>query len=351
MRRVTIGFLAVWGCLCGVAGGGITPFIVDDSSVGQSSPDVSGTFVVWQQYDNGISVIRGKDLTTGKELFIDGHDGGGPVTNGSIVVWGDGRDGICHLFAQDIESGRQWRVGTTVSWQGSPAVGDNVVVWSTSGGAYALDMRTGQEFRVHAAAGPPYFAYPDVSGNIIVGDSGVSNASVYGLDVTDRREFLIALGGGGLGNIRPAISGNIVVWKDYSKPNGGIWGCDLDSNTQFPIDVGEYGHAWPDVDGRYVVWQDGRNGGSNSDIWGYDLVTGESFPIYEGPGSQLRPRISGNLVVWEDRLLDGTQRVTGAYIPEPASVALLGLGGALLAVRPRRRPRAKNRRLRPPSRP
>ena len=126
--------------------------------------------------------------------------------------------------------------------------------------------------------------------------------------------------------------------------NGGdIWGHDLDSNTTFPIHVGRYGQNDPDVDGRYVVWEDWRSG-TDQDIWGYDLVTGEEFPIYQGPGNQADPSISGNLVVWESHIVGQDSRIWGAQIPEPATAGLVALGFLPWVGRRRRAARACGRR-------
>ena len=73
------------------------------------------------------------------------------------------------------------------------------------------------------------------------------------------------------------------------------------------------------------------------DIWGYDLLTGQEFPIFQGPGNQANPKISGNLVVWDSYVVGNPGRIMAAYIPEPCSGGLLGLGAALLAARRRGR--------------
>jgi len=96
--------------------------------------------------------------------------------------------------------------------------------------------------------------------------------------------------------------------------------------------VGPYAQTSPDVDGRFVVWEDHRNG-VDADVWGYDLLTGMEFPIYQGPGDQQRPKISGDLVVWYTDITGEPSRIWAAYIPEPASMGLFGLGAALLAGR------------------
>ena len=75
-----------------------------------------------------------------------------------------------------------------------------------------------------------------------------------------------------------------------------------------------------------------RNG--NYDIYGYDLAKGVEFPIYVGPGEQYFPAVRGNLVVWMEDL-NGDTNTYGAYVPEPATLSLLALGG--LAILRRRK--------------
>lgn len=58
---------------------------------------------------------------------------------------------------------------------------------------------------------------------------------------------------------------------------------------------------FPDVSGRWVVWQDERNGSYTPDIYGYDLQTGQEFAVCTAPGEQRRPAVSGDLIVWQDK--------------------------------------------------
>jgi len=70
---------------------------------------------------------------------------------------------------------------------------------------------------------------------------------------------------------------------------------------------------FPRIDGRYVVWHDGRTPANERDIYCYDLCLQFESPVYQGPGVQAYPEISGNMVVWVDsNTPSGTLGVYGA---------------------------------------
>jgi hypothetical protein len=326
MRYVVVTILTVVSCSCCAALAEITPFVVENSTGAQYNAAVSGSLVLWGQS----TFIKGKDLGTGDTFTID--QAGEPKTNGSTVVFRGTRNGVFHLYAMDIKSGREWIVGASATVQSTQSFGENIVTWLGLG-FHAYDIRTDQDTVIPSPGGGS-LGKADESGNIVVMDQ-TSGLAIYGYDLNDGRMFSIAQDNN-RGLMTPAISGNIVVWKKVVSVSAEIWACDLSNNTTFPIDVGVWGHAWPDIDGRYVVWGDGRNGGPTSLIWGYDLLTGVEFQISQGPAIAKYPRVSGNLVVWESYDVGEVGRVMGAYIPEPASVGLLALGGALLAARRRR---------------
>ena len=342
--------LSVSQALASVQG---SAFIVEATGGGQHDPDVSGTLVVWIEVIDGSLAVRGKDLATGSTFLIDEPNANDPVTDSRLVIWRDDRTGNPDLYSRDLETSEEWAAVSHPSAQLNPALGGSLLVWQDTRNSpshvppeyanqdiYALDLRTGQEFAVCTALWDQ--EDPAVSGDIIVwADYRRANpilnpliSDIYGYDLSTGREFLIASADDDVRQVKPAISGSIVVWADMH--NGGdIWGHDLDTNTSFPICVNPYGQKDVDIDGRYVVWEDWRNG-VDKDIWGYDLLTGTQFPIYQGPGNQGDPSISGNLVVWDFSAPGDQDRVWGAYIPEPASMLLLGAAAPLVLGRRRR---------------
>ena len=344
MRTSLAVSLAIWAASVGAARGHFSPFLVKPVGGGQHNPDVSGTVVVWVEYSDGDSSVRGKDVATGKSFLVDepAVRESGPVIDGDLVVWGDNRAGNFDIFARDLVTGEELTIVDEPHGQGSGAVGGGIVVWHDTRNSptgvppefsnwdiYAFDIQSGREFAVSRAAWDQ--RDPAISGDIIVWEDHRAEipgfyptwGRIYGYDVTTGREFLIAADDGGIDQVKPAISGSIVVWVEM-RVGSGIWGHDLDSNTTFPIHVGPYSQNDADIDGRYVVWEDSRSG-TDQDIWGYDLLTGEEFPIYRGPGNQADPSISGNLVVWESHIVGEDSRIWGAYIPEPATAGLLAL--------------------------
>ncbi len=57
----------------------------------------------------------------------------------------------------------------------------------------------------------------------------------------------------------------------------------------------------PAISGRYVVWQDERDGTLNQNIYAYDLETGTEFPVCTAPGHQRNAAICGDIIVWQDQ--------------------------------------------------
>ncbi len=92
------------------------------------------------------------------------------------------------------------------------------------------------------------------------------------------------------GQIRPSVSGRYVVWEDTRDGNSDIYGFDLAKPQagNFPVAVGPEDQTRPSVSGRDVVWEDNRNG--NRDVYSFNLTTRRRTPGHDGPR---RPALPG----------------------------------------------------------
>ena len=120
-------------------------------------------------------------------------------------------------------------------------------------------------------------------------------ASVFGASVVS--EFPICTHG--RHSQWPTIYGRYVVWEDWRNGNWDIYGYDLVKEKELVICKDPYAQYFPVIYGRYVVWRDNRRG--NWDIYGYDLVDEKEFSICTDGSNQFHPAIHGRYVVWEDR--------------------------------------------------
>lgn len=245
-----------------------------------------------------------------------------PAVWGDTVVWRTNRNGNWKVYATGFRTGEETPVSSNPALQKEGAISGHYVVWTDARNhpsgvppeygnrdIYGLDLQTMQEFPICTA--PHDQLYPDISGNIVVWQDERRRIlpfkppwpppEIYGYDLTTGQEFLIATDPD-WPLWTPAISGDIVVWSRGGKD---IWGKDLPTGEVFPVHVGEGSQQDPDIDGRWVVWEDWRESGQG--IWAHDLLTGAEFPIYVDEGSQQYPhqkwpKVSGNLVVWESEL-------------------------------------------------
>lgn len=96
-----------------------------------------------------------------------------------------------------------------------------------------------------------------------------------------------------------------------------VYAGDMVADGAILSDAGNAGQKEAHAFGKWVVWQDQRNG--SWDIFALDLSNGTSSPaaITNNALNQERPRTDGRYIVWEDRQADGTWDI---WAKEPGSV-------------------------------
>ena len=130
---------------------------------------------------------------------------------------------------------------------------------------------------------------------------------------------------------RPRIHGDHIVWYDLRDPaQMDVFLYDISTGNEKNLTDHSADQWSPEVGERGVVWVDLRNGEGygglgpfwNTDIYFYEFATGETRQITTDPNDQLNPRIFGRYIVWND-LRDGG-RASNGY-PSGANVYLYDL--------------------------
>jgi len=321
-------------------------FAICTDGADQRNQDISGGFVVWEDWRSGDGDIYGYDLSyydpnTGlaqpNGVFPICWNGAGqfyPSVNGDTVVWTDNRSGTWDVYGKTLPDGAEFPVCTSpVAGETAPDIDGDLVVYEYVYGGwdiYLKNLTTGGNVPICTASGDQWDT--SISGDWVVwNDDRNGNWDVYGYNLVSGQEFEICTDGAD--QRFPAIDGNRVVWFDERNGGWDIYGRELPlEDAEFRI-TGDEAHptpysGGPGISGDWLAWTDTRNG--NDDIYGYDLSAGgEDFPICRDSADQWGPIINGNMVVWTD-LRSGNQDIYGAIIPEPGTLSVLLIGGLVL---------------------
>jgi len=128
----------------------------------------------------------------------------------------------------------------------------------------------------------------------------------------------------------PAIDGDRLVWTQgfstaTNHPDTDLYMMNLTTGEVIAISKAPGRQECPSISGRYIVWEDTRNGTENPDIYLYDLVTREERAICTDPSYQRYPVVSGDYVVWMDFRNDhDASQVYLYHIPTGTETVLTG---------------------------
>jgi beta propeller repeat protein len=177
---------------------------------------------------------------------------------------------------------------------------------------------------------------PDIEHTYIVWqDNRNGDWDIYAYDLDKQVEYAICTADGnqtnpsmGMGNI---LDEPIIAWQDDRNGNNDIYGykllddyyyLDLSIGTEIEICTDPCDQQNPDSMGRYVCWQDDRNG--NWDIYGKsyeDDMEPNEFVICDDSNDQINPFAGWYDVVWQDNR-DGDWDIYGYDLDDQNEVAV-----------------------------
>ncbi|GEM_PF-893832 len=263
---------------------------VNENSKSAKRPDISGDIVVWAEASSSKGLnIEGYNIAKDDHFSIDEDSGDQdfPAVSGDTVVYQSNKPGNWIIRGYHISSGKKFDISTGSSNHTAPAIDGNLVAW--------VDDRDGQ-----------------------------GKTDIFGYDLNTGTEFRVT----STHTARePAVGGPYIVYTDGASDNAGIYVYNTDDKTVRQISsTTQHARGNPRISGTIVVWQDERKGSGKPHIWGYDLATNTEFPVNTENGDQTVPDISGTTIVWQDDAHNGDIRggdltISGLATPTPAATA------------------------------
>ncbi|NQU21930.1 MAG: hypothetical protein HQ567_11660 [Candidatus Nealsonbacteria bacterium] len=262
-----------------------------DNIYGDRYPQVSGSNVVWRggdgNDDSEIFLYDGSTATT-KQLTDNGYPDDQPQISGSNVVWQGGSGGDAEIFFYDGSTTKQ--LTNTSHHHSNPQISGSNVVWSCVEGYFFYDGSTTKRLNYSDAG-----THPEVSGSNVVWNGRLNSGADYEIFLYDGTD-ITQLTDNNYEDGSVQVSGSNVVWNGY--PNSGT-NSEIflyDGATTKQLTNNNYHDGQPQISGSNVVWQGGDSG--EEEIFFYD---GTGITQLTNNGRNFDPQVSGSNVVWEGR--------------------------------------------------
>jgi beta propeller repeat protein len=215
-------------------------------------PRTNGTAVVWQDYTNnpywGVYLY---DLSAGsggsaEPIIADpAFDQKSPDISGDYIVYENWSSGDSDIYLYFGSNRTSVQVSASPDDDLSPAVDGHRIVWqrynTTSGyhAVYSHDILTGETRQVTPQGSPFSQTRPGISGDLVVVEDGrnvtAQQIYAYDLSLSPPREIWVTPDSEMMKK-NPAISGNRVVWEDYrNSPLGND--ADIYLSTLGPAEI------------------------------------------------------------------------------------------------------------------
>ena len=293
LRRASLLALLALFLLTGIGQATECLITVNTSGTDQSSPDISGNIIVWQ--DGRDNLIHYYDIAAGtEEILLPGFNSQlRPVISGPLVAWKESLAASTGIAFYRLDT---MSTGTLTTDGDQPAVYGDQVVWVNHSGSSSnlLMYNTTTGLQSSPVREPPTDRTQPVLSEGWLVFSNLSQTRIYAKNLTTGEEILVATAARSHTIFDPAISGDRVVWRDR-RGNSDIYINNLSGLKIAELVTGTGNRINPAIDGMRIVWT------KIPDINLLDLAgSGTPETISTTNGNDF-PKISGDRVVWQRR--------------------------------------------------
>lgn len=296
---------------------------------GAQHPHARGHLAVWQDQSAGNwrVMLQVLDGSPGAPMVLSEMGAENPKTDGRWVVWqGRRADGTWDIWARDTQVADAIRLTDTADEDEiKPAIDWPWVVYQVKPLAQpeapwqlkASNLASGESFMVLPGTQDQIDA--DVQAGRLVWqdhrDVGFGEIYFKNLETSEFRRLTTSVHG----QYHPAIHGRWVVWQDNRDGQVELYGYDLLRGSEVRVTSTPENEARPYLEGEWAVCEEDSLGVLSSNLKLVHLSTGRSIPLTRSRTLKSRPALAGGRVIWQEQS-GNAHEIASALLPAVQAV-------------------------------
>lgn len=291
-----------------------TTYPITNTPGDERSPQINGSYVVWEGHDGGDNEIYLYNLTTKVTTPLTDNSGNDffPQISDTHVVWQGSSDGDNEVFLHNISTGQTIPItdNEDISDRDAQVNGNSVVFRSDDGSDSIIrlyDITTGNTTTVSNAEESTDNRDPQVYGNYVtwtgLDDDAPNDREIFLYNISTQNTTQVT--DNGVNDIYPYLSDDYLSFRG----NDGdfeIYYYTLSGSVPTPVTSNTSADDNPRISRNYIVWH--GNDGNDEEIYLRNILTQQTTPLTNNNALDFEAQIRGNSVVYRSNV-DGDSEI------------------------------------------